>query len=93
MSIETVQIRQKGVLTIPASLRRKYSLGEGDVYTLVDLGDGSFLLTPQVSQVNQYGDQIARLAQQEDVDVDELLTALAEERERYYSEQYVGDDN
>jgi hypothetical protein len=60
---------------------------------LVDLGDGSFLLTPQVSQVNQYGDQIARLAQQEDVDVDELLTALAEERERYYSEQYVGDDN
>ncbi len=93
MSIETVQIRQKGVLTIPASLRRKYSLGEGDVYTLVDLGDGSFLLTPQVSQVNQYGDQIARLAQQEDVDVDELLTALEEERERYYSEQYVGDDN
>ncbi len=93
MSTETVQIRQKGVLTIPAPLRRKYSLGEGDVYTLVDLGDGSFLLTPQVSQVNQYGDQIARLAQQEDVDVDELLTALAEERERYYSEQYVGDDD
>ena len=46
-----VQMRAKGSLTIPSDLRQKYGLGEGDVFTLVDLGEGSFLLTPRVSLV------------------------------------------
>ena len=45
MTTTTVQIRRKGVITLPVALRRQYGLDEGDVFTLVDLGDGSFLLT------------------------------------------------
>lgn len=49
-STTTIQIRDKGVITIPVELRRQYGLRPGDVLTLIDLGEGRFLLTSQVSQ-------------------------------------------
>lgn len=92
MSISTtIQIRSKGAVTLPIELRRKYGLGEGDIITLIDLGDGSFLLTPILPQVDRLGDRIAQTMAEEGVSVDEILTALDEERKRYYQERYVGD--
>ncbi len=84
----TVQIRRKGVITIPVELRRRYKIDEGDVYTLVELGDGSLLLAPQVSKVAHHGDRVAEILEEENVTLDEMLQALDEERERYYQEQY-----
>ena len=89
MTTTTVQIRRKGLITLPVALRRQYGLGEGDVFTLVDLGDGSFLLTPRVSQVARLGDQVARLMEEEDVTLEEMLGALDGERESYYQEHYA----
>jgi AbrB family looped-hinge helix DNA binding protein len=89
MTTMTVQIRRKGVITLPVELRRQYGLGEGDVFTLVDLGDGSILLTSQVSQVARLGNQVARLVEEEGVTLEEMLEALDEERETYYSERYA----
>jgi len=92
MSISTtIQIRGKGTLTLPIELRRKYGLDEGDIITLIDLGDGSFLLTPIVSKVDRFGDRVAQAMAQEGVTLDEILAALDEERERYYRERYAGD--
>ena len=85
----SLQIRGKGTLTLPIELRRKYGLDEGDVFALIDLEDGSFLLTPMVTQVNRLGDRVARKLAEAGVSVDELLTALDEERERYYRERYA----
>jgi bifunctional DNA-binding transcriptional regulator/antitoxin component of YhaV-PrlF toxin-antitoxin module len=87
----TVQIRRRGVLTLPAELRRRYDIDEGDAFTLVDLGEGSFLLTSQVSRVAHLGDQVARLMEEQGVTVDEILKTLDEEREAYYREHYVQD--
>jgi AbrB family looped-hinge helix DNA binding protein len=87
----TLQIRSKGIVTLPIELRRKYGLGEGDIITLIDLGDGSFLLTPIVTLVDRLGDRVAQTIAEEGVSVEEILTALDEERERYYQERYVGD--
>ncbi|MBC7251085.1 MAG: AbrB/MazE/SpoVT family DNA-binding domain-containing protein [Anaerolineae bacterium] len=89
MTTTTVQIRRKGVITLPAELRRQYGLDEGDLFTLVDLGDGSFLLTPQVSQVARLGNQVSKLMAEEGVTVEEMLEALDRERESYYREHYV----
>jgi len=89
MATMTVQIRRKGVITLPVELRRRYGLDEGDVFTLVDLGDGSFLLTPQVSQVARLGDQVARVMAEEGVGLDEMLKVLDEERELYYRDHYA----
>jgi len=84
-----LQIRNKGTLTLPADLRRKYGLVEGDVFTLIDLGDGSFVLTPHLTQVNRLGDRVAQRMSKEGVTLDDVLNALDEERERYYQERYV----
>jgi bifunctional DNA-binding transcriptional regulator/antitoxin component of YhaV-PrlF toxin-antitoxin module len=89
MTTLTVQIRRKGVITLPIELRRQYNLDEGDVFTLVDLGGGSFLLTPRVSQVARLGDQVAWLMEEEGVTLEEMLEALDQEREIYYQEHYA----
>jgi len=84
----TVQLRRKGVITLPVQLRTKYALNEGDVFTLEDLGDGAFLLVPRVSKVAYLGDRVAEVMQEEGVSTGELLKVLEEERETYYREHY-----
>ncbi len=86
----TIQIRGKGTLTLPIELRRKYGLDEGDIITLIDLGDGSFLLTPVVTKVDRLGNRVAQVMAEEGVSVDDIFRALDEERERYYQEHYAG---
>jgi bifunctional DNA-binding transcriptional regulator/antitoxin component of YhaV-PrlF toxin-antitoxin module len=89
MSAVNIQLRRKGILTLPISLRRKYDLAENDVFTLEDLGNGSFLLIPQVSKVARLGDRVAEVMAEEGVSQEEMLEALDEEREDYYREHYV----
>lgn len=84
-----IQIRSKGTVTLPIELRRKYGIDEGDVITLIDLGDGSFLLTPILTQVDRLGDRVAKAMSEAGVSEEELLATLDEERERYYQERYV----
>jgi len=47
MTTVTIQVRGRGTLTLPASLREKYRLADGDPLTVVDL-DGAVLLSPRV---------------------------------------------
>ena len=92
MSVSTsLQLRSKGALTLPAELRRKYDLNEGDIITLIDLGEGSLLLTPIIPQIDRLGDRIAKTLNKEGVSLDEILTVLNEEREQYYHERYAKD--
>ena len=85
----TVQMRKKGNLTLPVALRNKYSLNEGDVFTLIDLGDSTFLLRPGVSALNRLGDRVTAILKEEGVSLDSLLVTLEEERERYYRDHYA----
>jgi bifunctional DNA-binding transcriptional regulator/antitoxin component of YhaV-PrlF toxin-antitoxin module len=89
MTTNIIQVRKKGNITLPIDLRTKYGVVEGDIFTLIDLGEGSFLLTPHMSQVNKLGDRVAEILGEENVSLDNLLNTLDEERERYYQEQYV----
>jgi bifunctional DNA-binding transcriptional regulator/antitoxin component of YhaV-PrlF toxin-antitoxin module len=84
-----IQVRKKGILTLPMDLREKYGVDEGDVFTLIDMGDGSFLLTPRISQVNRLGDRVAEILDSANVSLDDLLDTLDDERERYYQERYA----
>jgi len=89
MTTLTVQIRRKGVITLPMELRRQYSLDEGDVLTMLDLGGGSLLLVPRVSQVARLGDEVARLMDEAGVELEAVLETLDQEREAYYREHYA----
>lgn len=89
MASTTILLRQKGVITLPADLRQKYGLSEGDAFTLIDMGEGTFVLAPYASRVDQLADEIAQAMKEDGVTLDDLLAALDEERERYYQEHYV----
>jgi bifunctional DNA-binding transcriptional regulator/antitoxin component of YhaV-PrlF toxin-antitoxin module len=88
MADTTIQVRKRGVLTLPADLRQKYDIGEGDTFRLVDL-DGIFVLTPLVPMVPELAREIERLRQEAGLSTKDLLDSLREERERYHQEQYA----
>jgi AbrB family looped-hinge helix DNA binding protein len=79
----TVQIRRKGTITIPAKLRKEYKFEEGQILTVIDLGEGTILLTPKVSQVDKLANQIAEKFKDEGITLEDLLQALNELRKTY----------
>lgn len=87
---ETIQVRQRGTLTLPASLREKYRIEPGDTFRLVDL-DGIFVLTPMVPLVPELAREIERLRREAGVTTEELLAGLREQREVYHQERYGAD--
>ena len=89
MTTNIIQVRKKGNITLPIDLRNKYNVDEGDVYSLIDMGDGSFLLSPRILQVNRLGDRVAGILEEQGISLDDLLNTLDEERERYYQEHYA----
>lgn len=86
----TVQIRQRGNLTLPATLRERYGIEPGDTFRILDL-DGIFVLTPMVPMVPELAREIERARVEAGLDTAELLQALREERARYVAETY-GDE-
>ena len=87
MTDATVQVRKRGVFTLPAELRQKYGIEEGDVFRLVDL-DGIFVITPMMPMVPELAREIERLRQEAGLSIEELLASLRQERERTYQEKY-----
>jgi AbrB family looped-hinge helix DNA binding protein len=81
----TVQVRDRGVLTLPAELREKYGIRAGDTFRLVDL-DGVFVLTPMVPMVPELAREIERARIEAGLSTDDLLRGLREQRERYQHE-------
>ena len=79
----TIQVRKRGVMTIPSDLREKYSIQEGDTFQLVDM-DGIFVLTPMVPMVPELAREIERFRKESGVSMEEIMQGLREERERYY---------
>ena len=76
----TLQVRQRGTLTLPADLRQKYGIEAGDTFRLVD-HDGIFVLTPMVPMVPELVREIEKVRQIAGMDMDELLASLRDLRE------------
>jgi bifunctional DNA-binding transcriptional regulator/antitoxin component of YhaV-PrlF toxin-antitoxin module len=91
MSQSTIRLRERGELTLPAALRRKYGLRAGDLLSLIDLDDGAFVFSPHTPKLAMLGDKVGELLQEQGVSVDQMLLALEEEREQLYREHYVPD--
>lgn len=89
MTTSTVQIRRKGVITLPGKIRKTYGLEEGDVLSFTDLSEGVFLLTAKPSEVARSADKVARALEDAGVTLEELLETLEEERRTYYQEHYA----
>ena len=81
MESVTLQMAQRGVITIPKSLRESYNLRPGDTFTLLDLG-GIFVLNPRRSEIDAIADRIAAQWSEDGESLEAMLKALREERER-----------
>jgi AbrB family looped-hinge helix DNA binding protein len=76
-----LQMAQRGVITIPKSLRESYGLQPGDTFTLIDLG-GVFVLSPRRSEIDAIADKIAGQWAEDGETLETMLQALREERGR-----------
>ena len=87
VQVGTLQVRDRGVVTLPKPLRERYGLGTGDVLNVVDL-DGVFVLSPRASVVPELAAEIERLRLEAGYTTEELLESLRAERERATRERY-----
>ena len=85
MDALNVQIGQRGVITLPKSLRERYSLQPGDDFTILDL-DGVFVLSRRRSEIDALADQVTQALTEGGETLESMLTALREEREAYDSQ-------
>jgi bifunctional DNA-binding transcriptional regulator/antitoxin component of YhaV-PrlF toxin-antitoxin module len=83
----TIQVRQRGAITLPVELRQRYNIQPGDTFRLVDL-DGIFVLTPMAPLVPELAREIERARIEAGLSVEEMLQALREQREQYVAEKY-----
>ena len=51
----TVQVAQRGLITLPQALRKAYDIQPGQELTLTNL-DGVFVLSPRASQIDPLAD-------------------------------------
>ncbi len=89
--IATLRLQNEGILTIPSLIRQKYALQEGDVFTFIDMGDGSFFLATRISAVPKLVAEMEAMRQEADVSMAELLEGVAEERRQLFAEKYADD--
>ena len=83
----TLQVRQRGSLTLPASLRARYKIKPGDTFRILDL-DGILVLTPMVPMVPELAREIERARIEAGLSLEEMLAALREQRTRYVQEKF-----
>jgi len=79
----TIQIRSKGDFTLPAEFLDKYGLEEGEIFSIVDLGNGSFLLSPRRSRIDELADQIRAELESRGETLESMLRTLREVRAEY----------
>jgi bifunctional DNA-binding transcriptional regulator/antitoxin component of YhaV-PrlF toxin-antitoxin module len=82
-----LQVRNRGVITLPVELRERYGIESGDIFRLVDL-DGIFVLTPMVPIVPELAKEIEQARIAAGLSMEELLQGLRDQRERYHTEKY-----
>ena len=78
----SIQVAQRGLVTLPKALREAYRIQEGDQMTLLDLG-GVFVLSPRRSEIDRIADQIGTTLAEKGESLESMLQALREARQRY----------
>ncbi len=82
------EIRQRGQVTIPKSVRDASGLDEGCSVTLIPLGE-SILITPQKLGLDEARRRIQQAIRATGMSPDEVLAGLASERQVLFEELYA----
>ena len=82
MQTYRVQVAQRGLITLPQSLRKEYAIEPGQELTLIDW-DGVFMLSRGPSRLDALADRIADELAARGETLETVLTALREVRAEY----------
>ena len=85
--LKKAEIKYRGQLTIPKKIRAATRLEEGQVVSIIPLGE-SVLITPQKLELEEARREIRRVLKASGLTVEDLLEGLKEEREKLYRETY-----
>jgi bifunctional DNA-binding transcriptional regulator/antitoxin component of YhaV-PrlF toxin-antitoxin module len=83
----TTEIKPRGQLTIPKKIRVMGHLEEGQVVSIIPIGD-SVLITPKRLALDEARRELRKLIKASGLSEKELLKGLQEEREGLYQETY-----
>ena len=78
-----VQVVRRGIITLPKELRDHNNIEEGDMLTLIDLGDGVVVMSPQRSRVDEIANKLAKEWQDSGETLESMLSTLREVRAEY----------
>jgi bifunctional DNA-binding transcriptional regulator/antitoxin component of YhaV-PrlF toxin-antitoxin module len=87
MKAFTAEIKTRGQLTIPKALRDKGLLEEGEVVSIIPVGN-SVLVTPKPLALDEARREIRRVLKAARLSDEDVLAVIGEERERLYGDLY-----
>ncbi len=83
----TTEIKSRGQLTIPKKIRVMGHLEEGQVVSIIPVGD-SVIITPKRLELDEARREIRKILKATGLSVEDLMAGLKEEREKLYQEIY-----
>ena len=78
-----VQVVRRGIITLPKELREQNNIEEGDMLTLIDLGDGVVVMSSRRSRVDEISNKLAKELQDSGETLESMLATLREVRADY----------
>lgn len=75
-----IRVRRRGIITLPKELRDRNNIEEGNVLSLMDLGNGVLVLSPQRSRVDEIANKLAREWRKSGESLESMLDTLREVR-------------
>jgi len=85
--VAVAEIKARGQLTIPKKIRELSHLEEGQIVSIIPVGDG-IIVTSKRMELDEARREIRKVIKAANVTVEELLEALQDERDRLYQETY-----
>jgi bifunctional DNA-binding transcriptional regulator/antitoxin component of YhaV-PrlF toxin-antitoxin module len=78
-----VRVTNHGAIIIPRKLREKYSVEDGAILALTDLGNGVIVLRPRRPGVNEIAGDLSKQWQASGMSLETMLGALREVRTEF----------
>lgn len=81
------EIKARGQLTIPKKIRESSHIEEGNVVSILPVGD-SLIITPKRLELDEARRQLKKLLKASSLTIEELIEGLKEERGDLFKETY-----
>ena len=85
-----VRVVRRGIITLPKELRDQTRIQEGDMLTLIGLGDGVVVISPRRSRVAEIADKLSKEWQDSGLTLESMLATLREVRTEYAAKKNAG---